>query len=158
LSGVCNPEPTCLPYDADCTADQAGCCSHLCESKSGVMFKCLHGGAEAGEPCQSDDDCDYFTNFLQCAGYVCQSLNCIPINDFCADGTSQCGSDGTALCLRPLGGSRTHCGKPSPSTSCGCTSQKQCSKRYGAGAFCATFKRGGACNCGSKSTVCAVPA
>ncbi|HEU5432097.1 MAG TPA: hypothetical protein VFU81_10565 [Thermomicrobiales bacterium] len=158
LSGICNPKPTCLGFGADCTTNRDGCCCHLCKSKSGVTYTCLHDGANAGDPCQSDDDCDNFTFHLRCVGYVCQSTSCGPASDACVDQTLVCGNGG--LCLRPSGGGDARCGAFTPTTSCGCTSDRQCRKQFGTGAFCATFTRDREtfCECQGKSSFCAIPA
>ena len=152
LSGDCIPKPPCLPAGGECTTNVNGCCSHFCLTSAGTPFDCLGKLAEAGDACQSSDDCD---SGLECLGYVCQSLTCIPTSDYCADRTSRCGSDGAALCLRSIGGGRTRCGRLSPMT-CGCTNNRQCIAALGTGAFCAKFERGGACICNNQTTFCAV--
>jgi hypothetical protein len=151
LSGACHPEPTCGDPGAPCN-DASACCGGSC---AGAPFPECTARSAAGQACYANDDC---VSGLFCVGYVCQSIDCIPINDYCADGASTCGDGG--FCLRPLGGGETRCGVEAPpfGSTCGCTSHKQCSKTHGAGAFCAKFTSGVNCFCNGKTTFCAVPA
>lgn len=150
LSGVCQPKPACLAFGDACSSPD-DCCTHAC-----YPHNCLSDGVPPGGVCRSTGDCDDV--YFSCVGYVCMTTACPAASDFCTDGAPQCGHDTNGLCLRPLGGGDTRCGRPSPETSCGCTSHRQCSDRFGAGAFCVKFERGGACNCKGKTTFCAVPA
>src|SRR5690349_14813150 len=83
LSGVCNPQPACLPYPAMCTSPQS-CCGHVCFSEPGGPGECLGGEVGVGGACQVNKDC---AAGLGCLGYVCQSTSCGPASDACVDQT-----------------------------------------------------------------------
>jgi hypothetical protein len=84
-------------------------------------------------------------------------ITCTP--DDCA-GADACKGDpgscavGGLQCFQPLGGGPTRCGRPTDTTSCGCTSHQQCVQNHGPPAFCVQIT-GGACTCGGKTTFCA---
>lgn len=153
LSGDCNPKPACLPFGADCSTNQDGCCT-ACFGSPGEPLRCLGGMGKAGDACQSDDECNGHVGFI-CVGYLCMS-SCPAISDFCADGATSCGSEG--LCFRPKGGGDARCGASAGvAGTCGCKSHAECQTKFGVGSFCVTIS-GDFCSCGDGlTTFCAIP-
>lgn len=85
--------------------------------------------------------------------HTCQSHDCAG-NDACQGAEGSC--PGGGQCFQPLGGGPTRCGKPTATSSCGCTSHQQCADNHGAGSFCVSIT-GGACTCGGATAFCATP-
>jgi len=65
LNGMCNPRPTCAPWNASCIPD-GDCCSGACAYFDMALNFCMAG--PAGRPCYENDDCE----LASCVGYRCQ--------------------------------------------------------------------------------------
>lgn len=87
----------------------------------------------------------------RCDNVTCFATDFCSGADACKGGTVQC--SGGRSCFQPLGGGPTRCGKPTVTTSCGCTSHQQCANAHGAGAFCAQIT-GSACSCQGATSFC----
>ena len=133
-----------------CASDINGSC--LCDPGSGTCISQRSievGNCNAcpeGWVCRPGFDLTFFCS------PVCASSDSCGTGDFCKGEFQGCGQAG-GVCFQPLGGGPSRC-STSISSTCGCTSDQDCSSRFGASAFCATFS-GNICTCGASTTFCA---
>ena len=67
--GECQPHPTCLGIDGNCTSPGAQCCSDSCAPFPPQGSFC--GCSPPSKPCYATSDCCQFPAAATCVGYIC---------------------------------------------------------------------------------------